>query len=304
MKSILIVADEPGWVFEKHALEIKKRLNEYKIDIAFRKMNIPNLSQSYDLVYVMDPIPLKHGYPPREKTVMGLRCEFLFLEHPKGAEGLYRQGFPGRCASIQDKCKAFHVVNRNQYEIFSPIVKDKPLFLAQHGVDNSIFNGKKLPKTALDEGFNGIVGTAGRSSVNKGFNLIQEACLKADYKFLTAQYGRNKISQEKMPQYYSELDIYTCMSSSEGLNNGSMEAGAMRVPLVSTKVGAASEMVRNGENGFLIERSSESLAEALNYLKDENLRVQMGNAMWEEINSNWTWDVRIEDFRTMFKEVI
>jgi hypothetical protein len=52
---------------------------------------------------------------------MGLRCQFLFEEHPQGARGLYENGFSGRCVSIKDKCSVFHVVNQNQMNVFKDI---------------------------------------------------------------------------------------------------------------------------------------------------------------------------------------
>jgi glycosyltransferase involved in cell wall biosynthesis len=302
MKKILIVADEPGWIFERHALEIKKRLTKFHIDIAFRKMQITQMSEKYDLVYVMDPIPLRYGYPPPEKTLLGLRCEFLYEENPHGAKGLYWFGLPGRCVSIADKCKALHVVNRNQMRILKDIVTDKPLYLAQHGVDEDIFDCEKHP--AKTTSYPIVVGTVGRRSQLKGFHFIEQACEKMGYRFYTAQYGKNKIPKEKMPLYYTNLDVYVCMSGSEGLNNGTLEAGAMGLPVISTRVGAAKEIIRDGENGFLINRDADSLVEALKKLNDNDLRLQMGKAMYEEIQKNWTWEKRIEDFRTMFEEIL
>ena len=299
---ILIVADEPGWIFERHALEIKKRLPEFDIDIVFRRENIPEISKNYDLVYVMDPIPLRHGYSPPEKTIMGLRCEFLFEQHPMGASGLYLYGFPGRCVSIRDKCKAFHVVNRNQMRVFKGIVTDKPLFLAQHGIDEGIFN-KQLYDSQINHNPM-VVGTAGRNSALKGFHLIEEACKRLSIDFDAAQYGSNKWEKGDMPQYYQKLDVYACMSESEGLSNGILEGGAMGLPVISTKVGAAKEIIEDGVNGFLVERNVDSLTDALNKLQDESLRRNMGEQMYKEIMSNWTWEKRIEDFRFMFNECL
>ncbi|MFA7220039.1 MAG: glycosyltransferase family 4 protein [Synergistaceae bacterium] len=298
-KKILIVADEPGWIFERHAWEIRKRLTKYGSDIAFRKQAIPQMSQDYDLVYVMDPIPLSHGYPPQDKCIMGLRCEFLYKEHPNGALGLYENGFPGRCVSIKDKCCAFHVVNRNQLEIFRNIVTDKPLFLAQHGIDEEVFC-KDVVRNYDHRKIR--VGTAGRSSPNKGFEIIKTACQMADAEFVSQQYGAGKRSKENMPNFYQDIDAYVCMSKTEGLNNGIMEAGAMGLPVISTRSGAAEEIIKDGENGFLIDRTAEALSEALMRLRDGGLRKSMGNKMSNEIRKNWTWAVKIKEFERMFDE--
>ena len=297
MKKILLVGDQPGWIFDRHCQEIKKRLPEFKIDIVFRRFNIKKVENDYDLIYVLDPIPLKYGYPSKHKTIIGLRCEFLYLEHPLGAKGLYENGWPGRCASIKDKCKIFHVVNRNQMDIFSDIVVDKSLVLAQHGVDETIFNRTKYNKQPSDVL---RVSTSGRGSRNKGFGIVSRACSELGIHNISAEYGNRKFSKEQMPEFYNNADVHVCMSKTEGLNNPIMEAGAMGLPVISTRCGAAEEMIEDGVNGFLINRDVDSLKEALIKMKDYNLRANMADRFYEEIMTNWTWKVRIEDFRKMF----
>lgn len=295
MKRILLVADQPGWIFERHCKEIKKRMPEYSIDITFHKQDVSGLSLKHDLVYVLDPMPM--FYPKASKTILGLRCEFLFREHPAGAKGLYESGFPGRCVSIKDKCCIFHVVNRNQLNVFKDIVTDKPLLLAQHGIDEEVFDRDKFPRIKHD----GIhVGVSGRDSKNKAFNLIAEACKKVGFQFVNANYY-SRISKDNMPLFYSGVDIYVCMSLTEGLNNGIMEAGAMGVPVISTRCGASEEMIEDGVGGFLIDRNVESLCDALVKMKDDKIRCVMGDFLREEMMKNWTWKVRIEDFRKMFQ---
>jgi len=294
MKRILIVADFPGWIFERHALELKKRLTEYKIDIAYHRQNIPRLSQDFDLIYVLDPMPM--SYPPPHKTIIGMRNEFLYREHPRGPKGLYENGFPGRCVSIKDKCCIFHVVNKNLMRVFKDVVTDKPLLLAQHGIDEEIFDKNKYKRDS-HEGL--IVSSAGRNSGNKSFRIVAEVCDKLGIKYVIANYNR-RLTKEQMPLFYNSVDVYVCMSQTEGLSNPIIEAGSMGVPVISTRCGAAEEMIKDGESGFLIERNRESLAEALEKMKDPTLRLKMGNNLYEEIMRNWTWKVKIEDFRNMF----
>jgi len=295
VKKILLVADEPNWTFDYHCKEIQKRLTEFDIKIAYSRSGVVNsIASQYDLVYVLDPMPMV--YPPANKTIMGLRCEFLYKEHPQGPQGLYEQGFPGRCVSIKDKCSIFHVVNRNQLAVFKPIVTDKPLLLAQHGVDEEIFDKRKYEKNV--DGL--VVSVSGRGSSNKGFKIVQKACEEMGIKMAGAHYGRRKLPKEKMPLFYNEATVHVCLSKTEGLNNPSIEAGSMGLPLVSTRCGSAEEIIVDGENGFLIDRNIDSLKEALIKLQDKDRRLEMGEKIYQEIMTNWTWKVRIEDFRKMF----
>jgi len=294
---ILIVFDEMGWIFHSHAKQIQERLTEYDIDIIDHRQNITEISKKYDLVYVMDPMPIT--YPPQNKTIMGLRNEFLYKDHPESVIGLYEKGWSGRCVSIKDKCKLLHMVNKRQIEAFKDI-KDKPIILVQHGIDERIFdvNVNKYKKVKNDVL---TVGMSGRDSRNKTFGTVKLACDKTGLRFLSAQYNYSRLPKEKMPEFYNKIDVYVVMSLSEGLHNGSMEAGAMKVPIISTKCGAIEEMVTDGESGLLIERNEKSLIEALEKIKDEKLRSDMGNKFHEEIITNWTWEKRIDGFRKMFE---
>ena len=296
---ILLVADQPGWIFDRHCHEIQSRISKYEIDIAYRRDGIKELSKKYDLVYVLDPIPLSGGYPPKEKTIMGLRCEFLYREHPQGAKGLYDKGFPGRCESIKDKCCIFHVVNKRLMEEFREIVVDKPLLLVQHGVNTDVFSLKKSDRSFKLNVDKIRVSVSGRNSNNKGFNLVEKACEKAGVKITQAEYNR-KLSYEEMPSFYSKSDIHVCMSKDEGLNNPLMEAGAMGLAPISTISGAADEMIRHNDNGILIERSVDALVEAIEKLKDDSTRIWMAKKYYFDIHSNWSWDVKIKEYEAMF----
>tara|TARA_R110000824_G_scaffold218435_3_gene405087 strand:+ start:15730 stop:16641 length:912 start_codon:yes stop_codon:yes gene_type:complete len=301
---ILLVADEPGWIFERHCKEIQKRLTKHKVDIAFRKENIRAMQDKYDVIYVLDPIPLKHGYPDHKKTILGLRCEFLHQEHPNGPKGLYEDGFPGRCAAIKPNCSAFHVVNKNMYNLFEPIV-DKPFFLAQHGVDEEVFNKYRYDNTARDvKDFDLRVGVAGRLTNNKGGHIILDAIKNIGVKLVAAQYGKAKLSKEDMPSFYQNIDIYVCMSKSEGHNNPVMEAGGMGVPVISSRCGSAEEIINDGENGFLIERNAEALREKILFLKNNwDERHRMGHELYNTVMNGWTWENRIVDFEKMFESI-
>jgi len=299
MKKILLVADQKGWIFDRHCHEIQKRITEYDIDIAYRKQGIKNMSKDYDLVYVLDPIPLRGGYPPKEKTIMGLRCEFLHREHPEGPKGLYEHGFPGRCASIKDKCSIFHVVNSRMFDVFSGIVDDKPLLNVGHGVNLDVFDIKKNENAFQPLEGPIKVSVSGRGSANKGFDLVKQACKKVNAEIITAEYNR-KLTLEEMPYFYSKANIHVCMSKTEGLNNPLMEAGAMGLAPISTRSGAATDMIKDGEKGLLIDRNVDSLCEAIEKMKDDEFRIEQAKNFQAEIVSRWSWDVAIYGFKAMF----
>jgi glycosyltransferase involved in cell wall biosynthesis len=109
---------------------------------------------------------------------------------------------------------------------------------------------------------------------------------------------------EEMPDFYSKIDVYVCMSKTEGLCNPLMEAGAMGIPVISTRSGAAEEMIFDGENGFLIERTEKTLKDALSKVRDPVARRAMSVNIEKEMTENWSWDVRVKDYEIMFDKMI
>jgi glycosyltransferase involved in cell wall biosynthesis len=53
-------------------------------------------------------------------------------------------------------------------------------------------------------------------------------------------------------RYFAAVDIAALTSWEEGLPNALMEAGVAGVPAVSTRAGGASEIVVDGETGYLV----------------------------------------------------
>jgi glycosyltransferase involved in cell wall biosynthesis len=81
-------------------------------------------------------------------------------------------------------------------------------------------------------------------------------------------------SYAEMVPYYYPLDLYLVTSREEGGPKAVMESMATGVPLVSTRVGMAADLIQDGVNGFLCEiEDVESLAaRALEVIGNEDVR--------------------------------
>lgn len=79
-----------------------------------------------------------------------------------------------------------------------------------------------------------------------------------------------EIKNSKLMEYYknNHVDCFINTSSSEGLPVSIMEACSFGIPVIATDVGGTAEIVRNGENGFLIGNnfSTEELAAKIKLL--------------------------------------
>jgi len=75
-----------------------------------------------------------------------------------------------------------------------------------------------------------------------------------------------------------QADVFCLPSRSEGMSNALLEAMACRLPCVATDVGGNSEVIVEGQTGFLVpnESSHELAAKLLRLLRDPSLAKRMG----------------------------
>jgi len=96
-----------------------------------------------------------------------------------------------------------------------------------------------------------------------------------------------------MPGFYNGIDVYLCASSSEGFSLSVLEAAACGRPIISTNVGGCEELIRNGENGFLVERDVDAIVEKLLFFKGHRDALRsMGEAARDIIETDWGWEQR------------
>jgi glycosyltransferase involved in cell wall biosynthesis len=103
----------------------------------------------------------------------------------------------------------------------------------------------------------------------------------------------NSVPNGAITQHYASAGIFVFPSIwDEPFGIPIIEAMAAGLPVITTRGGAASEIVVDGETGLLVERGdSDALANALRtLLGDPALRVRMGAAARERVAKRFTWD--------------
>ena len=100
-----------------------------------------------------------------------------------------------------------------------------------------------------------------------------------------------KVFNEKVPEYMAASDVFVLPSLSESFGIVNLEAMASGLPIVATKVGGLSEIVKDGENGFLVEpKNPEQIAKkVLLILENDKLRKKISKNNKEEVKK-YTWD--------------
>jgi len=101
------------------------------------------------------------------------------------------------------------------------------------------------------------------------------------------------------------LDIFVLPSLWEGFPNALLEAQALGIPAVATKVGGNGEIIKEGESGILVPPGdSLSLAEAiLKLARDKNLRKRM-SSMAKDVKKFFTVEKMVRDHISLYEELL
>lgn len=87
-------------------------------------------------------------------------------------------------------------------------------------------------------------------------------------------------------KYIKNADVYVCSSDNEGFNVAMSEAAILGVPVISTDVFGASELLgSNAEYGIIVKKTDTDLADAMTKMLDENLRMKYSNEISKRVYS-------------------
>lgn len=95
-----------------------------------------------------------------------------------------------------------------------------------------------------------------------------------------------RLGRSDLVAFYRSLDVFVIPSLQEGLAIVGLEAMGCGVPVVSTRCGGPESFIRDGENGFLTDFSSDQVADAAcRIVEDRHLRESMGKTARTTIES-------------------
>ena len=106
-------------------------------------------------------------------------------------------------------------------------------------------------------------------------------------------------------KYYQALDAYIVSSREEGGPKAILESMASGIPIFSTKVGQAQDLISHGENGWISESESyESLAENVLKFFDNNIFNEVNKNKARFTASNNTYDSQLALWSEFFKPLL
>jgi D-inositol-3-phosphate glycosyltransferase len=112
------------------------------------------------------------------------------------------------------------------------------------------------------------------------------------------------VAHEQLPLYYSATDVTVMPSSYESFGLVAVESLACGTPVVATRVGGLSSLVRDGENGLLVAwRHADLFADRLRQvLTDERLRERLASQARESV-LRYSWQRIADDHLALYASV-
>jgi len=207
---------------------------------------------------------------------------------------------------------------------------NRHVFVIPNGIDLSEFEGPSLVRTRSELHINPaerIILFVGRLRPEKAveylieaMNVIGQECPMA--RLLIVGDGKERqnleslvtkldlgkginfvgeVPHEEVPVYMAASDVFVLSSLSEGFPSVLLEAMAAGLPVVATNVKGLSEIIEEGENGFLVEpRDPEGIAEkVLQFLGDDDLRQRISRNNKKKVRE-YSWEGVIDRIEEVY----
>ncbi|TEU22663.1 MAG: glycosyltransferase family 4 protein [Anaerolineales bacterium] len=114
------------------------------------------------------------------------------------------------------------------------------------------------------------------------------------------------IEHRQLPELLRNVDMFVMPSIWEGFGVAAVEAQAMEIPVIATKVGGIPEIVRDGITGILVEpRNPEQLATAIiELIENPEKRKEMGKEGRKYVLSRYRWEDNAALMDDLYKSVL
>jgi glycosyltransferase involved in cell wall biosynthesis len=108
------------------------------------------------------------------------------------------------------------------------------------------------------------------------------------------------VAQDELPNWYSKGDIFVYPSLYENFGQPILEAAAAGLPIISTPVGIAREIITNNKTGFIFNGADQELTARITQLTDLSLRKEIGEAVRERARNRYGWEEIIKQYLDLY----
>ena len=138
------------------------------------------------------------------------------------------------------------------------------------------------------------------SSVTRGGYLDELKLLKDQLNLNNNITFTGKKNPEELKTFYKSANIFVYPSLYENFGQPLIEAAAHGLPLISTSVGIAKDIVIDGVTGYRVIGKVEEIKNRIESLTDPSLRLEMGRKIQIEIKNRFNWENIIDQYLDLY----
>lgn len=291
MKTLVLV-DKLNWAYHSIAKSLKKHAPHLRFHVKPIKGNVADIKKcykKYDQFFVMGWQTYDHvKFLPSQSTLTGVHS-FHSWDNKKTTPGKPAKP-PRDLVDTLSKFKSVNVVSDALHSTFTKA--GLKCVYTPNGVDVDIFKShvSRPIGDSIVVGYSGSKAHDWRKGVTK---FIIPAAKKANVKCKLAMLSTNNyVPLEDMHTFYNQVDVYICASLSEGMSLSVLEAASCGCPVITTRCSGCTELIKDGETGFFVNRSVDEIFSRIEQLKDRKLLQQMSRNIADDMRRNWSWETR------------
>ncbi len=210
---------------------------------------------------------IPHGVNIDKFSDLHLEKKFIRKYHPKGRMILYVGRLLRNYRNLEDLIKVMKEIKKD--------FKDTTLWLIGRSYDDEYEKDLRI--------------------------LVKKLNIEENVRFITSP------TRDDILGAYQFASIFVFpITDSDGFGIPLLEAGASKTPVITSNIGPAPELIKNGKTGFLTALDDrESLKNSISkLLTDEVLLRRMGDEAYRNVSLNFTWKKITKKTNEVYKDLI
>lgn len=290
---VLLLTDKLNWAYHSIAQSLQKYNSDKKVSLSVEPIKsneakIKKTFRKYDRILVMGWQTYNRvRFIGKLNVMIGLHSHHSWDKRRTKPDKDVNP--PKPLVQFLSKFYGVNAVSKKLYDLFKNNGLEN-IHYTPNGVDTEIFKCQTNDMSKkFTVGYSGSKGHDWRKGVT---DLILPSAKMAKVRTKIAMSNSNSyIPLKKMPEFYRGIDCYICASLSEGFSLSVLEAAASGCVIITTKVGGTEELIKDGYNGFLVDRNIEAISNKICILKnDSNLFSTISRNMRNFVVDNYGWD--------------
>ena len=129
--------------------------------------------------------------------------------------------------------------------------------------------------------------------------LVEKAAKKGLLKFL------GPLPRAKALRILAGSDVAVLPSIEEGISTVLLEAMALKIPIVATRVGGTIEILRHGEDALLVSPDPNEIKDAVTkLLTDRDLTKKLTENAYQRLLNNYEWSIVLKKYLALYERLL